>query len=80
MKWHILGHLVLIEHRLNTTDYLSIVADRVLPFTSTVYPSPDGYFDMQVQILPKWFLDHDNESMSTWTRTSEERRFNLNLR
>ncbi len=43
-SWHTLGPLVPIEHRLNTTVYLSIVADYVHPFMTTVYPSSDGYF------------------------------------
>ncbi len=38
-SWHTLGSLVPIEHRLNTTVYLSIVADHVHPFMPTVYPS-----------------------------------------
>ncbi len=33
--------IVPIEHRLNATVYLSIVADHVLPFMTTVYPSSD---------------------------------------
>ncbi len=37
-----LGPLVPIEHRLNATAYLSIVADHVHPFMTTVYPSSDG--------------------------------------
>ncbi len=36
-SWHTLGLLVPIEHRLNATAYLSIVADHVLPFMTTVY-------------------------------------------
>ncbi len=40
-SWHTLGRLVPIEHRLNATAYLSIVADHVLPFMTTVYPSSD---------------------------------------
>ncbi len=36
--------LVPIEHRLNATAYLSIVADNVHPFMTTVYPSSNGYF------------------------------------
>ncbi len=43
-SWHTLGPLVPIEHRLNSTDYLSIVDDHVHPFMTTVYPSSDGYF------------------------------------
>ncbi len=34
-SWHTLGPLVPIEHRLNTTVYLSIVADHVHPFMTT---------------------------------------------
>ncbi len=41
-SWHILGPLGPIEHRLNTTAYLSIVAVHVLPFMTTVYPSSDA--------------------------------------
>ncbi len=41
-SWHTLGPLGPIEHRLNTTAYLSIVADHVHPFMTTVYPSPMG--------------------------------------
>ncbi len=35
------GPLVQIEHCLNDTAYLSIVADHVHPFMITVYPSSD---------------------------------------
>ncbi len=64
---HTLGPLVPIEHCLNTTAYLSIVADHVLPFMTTVYPSYDGYFQQdnapchKAQIISDWFLEHDNE-------------------
>ncbi len=40
-SWHTFGPLVPIEHWLNTTAYLSIVADHVHPFMTTVYPSSD---------------------------------------
>ncbi len=66
-SWHTLGPLVPIEHRLNATAYLSIVADRFLPFMTTVYPSSDGYFQHDnapchtAQIISDWFLEHDNE-------------------
>ncbi len=42
-SWHTLGPLVPTEHRLNATAYLSIVADHVHPFMTTVCPSSDGY-------------------------------------
>ncbi len=40
-SWHTLGPLVPIEHRFNATAYLSIVADHVHPFMTTVYQSSD---------------------------------------
>ncbi len=43
-SWHTLGPLEPIEHHLNATAYLSIVADHVHPFMTTVYPSSDSYF------------------------------------
>ncbi len=39
---HSLVPLVPIEHRLNTTVYLSIVVDHVHPFMTTVYTSSDA--------------------------------------
>ncbi len=36
------GPLVPIEHRLNATVYLSIVADHIHPFMTTVYSSSDA--------------------------------------
>ncbi len=64
--WHTLGPLVPIDHRLNATAYLSIVADHVHPFMTTVYPSYNGYFQQdapchKAQIISDWFLEHDNE-------------------
>ncbi len=64
---HTLGPLVPIEHCLNATVYLSIVADHVHPFMTTVYTSSDGYFQQdnapchKAQIISDWFLEHDNE-------------------
>lgn len=37
---HTLGSFIPIEHHLNATGYLNIVADRVHPFM--VYPSSNG--------------------------------------
>ncbi len=62
-----LGPLVPIDHCLNATAYLSIVADHVHPFMTTLYPSFDGYFKQdnapchKAQIISDWFLEHDNE-------------------
>ncbi len=64
---HTLGSLEPIEHRLNATIYLIIVADHVHPFMTTVNPSSDGYFQQdnapchKAQIISDWFLEHDNE-------------------
>jgi len=61
-----LAHFVPIEHRLNVTDYLSIVAYHVHPFMTTVYTSSDDYFQQdnapchKAQIISDWFLEHDN--------------------
>ncbi len=66
-SWYTLDPLVPIEHCLNTTAYLSIVADHVHPFMTTVYTSSDGYFQQnnapchKAQIISDWFLEHDNE-------------------
>ncbi len=67
MVWGIFSHFVPIEHRLNATSYLSIVADHVNLFMTTVYPSSDGYFQQdnapchKAQIISDWFLEQDNE-------------------
>ncbi len=61
------GPLVPIEHRLkNTTAYLSIVADHVHPFMTTVYHllmyfQQDNASCHKAQIISDWFLEHDNE-------------------
>ncbi len=61
-----LAHLVPIEHRLNTTVYLSIVVDHVHPFMTTVYHllmyfQQDNASCPKAQIISDWFLEHDNE-------------------
>ncbi len=66
-SWHTLGPLVPIEHCLNATVYLSIVADHVHPFMTTVNPFSDCYFQQhnapchKAKIISDWFLEHDNE-------------------
>ncbi len=68
-SWHTLGPLVPIEHRLNATDYPSIVADHVHPFMTTVYPSSDGYFQQdnapchKAQIISDCFLNMTMSSL-----------------
>ncbi len=65
-SWHTLGPLVPIEHRLNTTVYLSIVSDHVHPFMTTVYHllmyfQQDNAPCHKAQIISDWSLNHDNE-------------------
>ncbi len=65
-SWHTLGLLVPIEHRLNTTVYLSIVSVHVHPFMTTVYHllmyfQQDNAPCHKAQIISDWFLEHDNE-------------------
>ena len=43
-SWSTLGRLVPVEHGLNIAAFLSIVANHVHPFMSTVYASSGGYF------------------------------------
>ncbi len=61
-----LAHLVPIEHCLNATVYLSIVADHVHPFMTTVYHllmyfQQDNAACHKAQNISDWFLEHDNE-------------------
>ncbi len=66
-SWHTLSTLVPIEHNLNATANLIIVADHVHPLMTTVYPSFDGCFQQdnapfhKAQIISDWFLEHDNK-------------------
>ncbi len=65
-SWHTFGPLVPIEHCLSTTVYLSIVADHVHPFMTTVYHllmyfQQDNAPRHKDQIISDWFLEHDNE-------------------
>ncbi len=66
-SWHTLGPLVPIDNHLNVIDYLSIVADHVHPFKTTVYPSSNCHFQQdnapchKSQLISDWFLEHDNE-------------------
>ncbi len=59
-SWHTLGPLVPIEHCLNATAYLSIVADHVLPFIAsshiTLQPKT-GYPLKLSRVEPGQYLD-----------------------
>ncbi len=81
-SWHTLGPLEPIEHCLNATVYLSIVADHVHPFMTTVFPSSDDYFQQdnapchKAQIISDWFLwqwVHFTQMVSTVTRSQSNR-------
>ncbi len=52
-SWHTLGPLVPIEHQLNATAYLSIVANHVHPFMTTVYPCSDATFSRIIHNVTK---------------------------
>ncbi len=74
-SWHNLGLLVPIEYNLNTTAYLSIVADHVPPFMTTVYPSSDGYFQQHVTKLKSpqtGFLNMTMSSLLKWPPQSPD--------
>ncbi len=66
-SWNTLRPLVPTEHCLNSKAYLSIVADHVHPFMTTVYTSSDEYFQQdnapchKAQIISDWFIERDNE-------------------
>ena len=66
--WGMFSWLIPINHRLNATAYLSIVADRVHPFMATMYPSSNGNFQHdnaaghKAKVVSNWFHKHDNES------------------
>ncbi len=79
-----LAHFVPIEPCLNATVYLSIVADHVHPFMTTVYPSSDGYFQQDnapchtAQIIFRlvswtWQWVHFTQMASTVTRSQSNR-------
>jgi hypothetical protein len=81
MVWRIfscytLDLLVPNEHCLNTTAYLSIIADHVLPFITT---SSNGYFHQDTapchnaQIISNWFLEHDRQfTLLKWPQQSPD--------
>ncbi len=74
-SWHTLGLLVPIEHRLNTTVYLSIVSDHVHPFITTVYHllmyfQQDNAPCHKAQIISDWFLKSSQTGFLNITMSS----------
>lgn len=61
-SWYTLDPLGQSQHHLNATACLSITADHVCPFMTTVYPNLDGCFQQnkapchKSQIISCWFL------------------------
>ncbi len=86
-SWHTLGSLVPIEHCLNATAYLSIVADHVHPFMTTVYPFSDGFFQQDntpsqssnhLRLVSwTWQWVHFTQMASTVTRSQSMNRASL---
>ncbi len=82
-SWHTFGPLVPIEHCLIVTAYLSIVAEHVRPFMSTVYPSSDDYFQQDNAPSQRsnhlrlvswtWQWVHFTQMASTVTRSQSNR-------
>ncbi len=65
-SWHTLGPLGPIQHCLNTTAYLSIVAAMSIPLWLQcthllMYFQQDNAACHKAQIISDWFLEHDNE-------------------
>uniref|UniRef100_A0A3Q2D6V6 Tc1-like transposase DDE domain-containing protein n=1 Tax=Cyprinodon variegatus TaxID=28743 RepID=A0A3Q2D6V6_CYPVA len=78
-SWHKLGSLVSIDDSLNAADYLRLVADHVLPFMTTVYPSADGCFQQgnapfhKDEVVSSWFQEHKNQfSVLHWPPQSPD--------
>ncbi len=80
-SWHTLGPLVPIDHCLNATVYLSIVADHVHPFMTTVYPSSDAtssrimhHVSNHLRLVSwTWQWVHFTQMSSTVTRSQSNR-------
>ena len=82
-SWHTLDPLVPIEHRVNASAYLSIIADHVHPFmTSVSIFQQDNAPCHKARIISDWFLEHDNEfTVLKWppvTRSQSNRAVVLN--
>ena len=63
------GPLIPINHWLNATAYLSILADDAHPFMAAIYQSSSGYFKHdnapchKPKVISNWFHEHDMSSM-----------------
>nr|KAF6379110.1 hypothetical protein mMyoMyo1_009944 [Myotis myotis] len=65
--WLDLGSLIHVEQRLNSTTYLSIIANQVQPIMLMVYPKGDGFFQQDnapchsAYIVQEWFQEHEGD-------------------
>uniref|UniRef100_G1Q3L6 Tc1-like transposase DDE domain-containing protein n=1 Tax=Myotis lucifugus TaxID=59463 RepID=G1Q3L6_MYOLU len=66
-SWHDLGPLILVEQRLNSTTYLSMVVDQVHPNMLMAYPNRDSFFQQDnaschgAHIVQEWFQEHEGD-------------------
>nr|KAF6387344.1 hypothetical protein mMyoMyo1_007853 [Myotis myotis] len=66
-SWHDLGPLIHVEQCLNSTTYLSIIADQVHPIMSMAYPNGDGFFQQDnapchgACIVQECFQEHEGD-------------------
>nr|KAF6360202.1 hypothetical protein mMyoMyo1_011154 [Myotis myotis] len=66
-SWNDLGPLIHVEQRLNSTTYLSIIADQVHPLMLVAYPDGDGFFQQDnvpshgAHIVQEWFEEHEGD-------------------
>nr|KAF6310702.1 hypothetical protein mMyoMyo1_008760 [Myotis myotis] len=66
-SWHDLGSLIHVEQHLNSTTYLSIIADQVHPIMLMVYPNGDGFFQQDnapchgARIVQECFQEHEGD-------------------
>nr|KAF6310699.1 hypothetical protein mMyoMyo1_008757 [Myotis myotis] len=66
-SWPDLGPLICVEQHLNSTTYLSIIADQVYPIMLMVYLNGDGFFQQEnapchgACIVQEWFQEHEGD-------------------
>nr|KAF6324824.1 hypothetical protein mMyoMyo1_008290 [Myotis myotis] len=78
-SWHDLGPLIRVGQRLNSTTYLSIIADQVHPIMLMAYPNGDGFFQQDnvpchgAHIVQEWFQEHEGDfTLIRWTPQSPD--------
>lgn len=74
-SWHTLGMIIPINHHMDTTSYLSIVADHVHPFMKTIYSSSNGYIQIMTnvtKVILNWFHEQVQHSSVAHSVISSE--------